>query len=152
VAIEPGDPVEIDQWGGDQPLKARVRRIEPAAFTKISALGVEEQRVYVLADLIDPPATTRALGDRFRVEARVAVWHSEDVLAVPAGALFREGNEWKTFIYQNDTAVLATVEAGHTDGRRTEVLSGLKAGDRVLLHPPDTVKDGTSVVERDNQR
>lgn len=152
VAIEPGDPVEIDQWGGDRPLKARVRRIEPAAFTKISALGVEEQRVYVLADLIDPPATARALGDRFRVEARVAVWHSDDVLAVPAGALFREGNEWKTFIYQNDTAVLATVEAGHTDGRRTEVLSGLKAGDRVLLHPPDTVKDGTSVVERDNQR
>jgi HlyD family secretion protein len=148
VNIRPGDAVEIDQWGGDTPLKGRVRRVEPAAFTKISALGVEEQRVIVLSDLIDPPEAARALGDRYRVEARVAVWHDADALAVPAGALFREGNLWKTFIYQNGRARLTEVEAGHSDGRFTEALSGLSAGDKVLMHPPDTVGDGTRIRER----
>lgn len=148
VTIKTGDSVEIEQWGGQTPLKGRVRRIEPAAFTKISALGVEEQRVYVLADLIDPPEAAKALGDRYRVEVRVAVWQADDVLVVPAGALFREGNTWMTFVYQNGSAKHVTVEAGHTDGRFTEVHSGLKTGDKVLLHPPDTVKDGTAVTER----
>jgi HlyD family secretion protein len=148
VSIQPEDSVEIDQWGGDAPLKGRVRRVEPAAFTKISALGVEEQRVIVLSDLIDASQAARALGDRYRVEVRVAVWHADDVLAVPAGALFREGNAWKTYVYQNGRARLTEVEAGHSDGRFTEVLSGLKAGDKVLLHPPDTVGDGTRVRER----
>ncbi len=150
VAIKAGDPVEIDHWGGDAPLKARVRRIEPAAFTKISALGVEEQRVYVLADLVDPPERAKALGDRYRVEARIAVWHSEDALTIPAGAVFREANEWKAFVCRNGTASLQSIEAGRTDGRKTEVVSGLQAGEKVLLHPPDTVKDGSAVVERDN--
>jgi len=149
VTMRPGDSVEIDQWGGETPLKARVRRIEPAAFTKISALGVEEQRVIVLSDLMDPPEAARSLGDRFRVEVRVAVWHADDVLVVPAGALFREGNAWKTYIHQNGRARLAAVRAGRSDGRFTEVLSGLKAGDKVLLHPPDTVGDESRVEERD---
>ena len=148
VTIRPGDPVEVEQWGGEDPLKGRVRRIEPAAFTKISALGVEEQRVYVLSDLVDPPDAAKALGDRYRVEVRVAVWHSDDVPIVPAGALFREGNVWKTFLYQNGKARLTAIEAGHSDGRSTEILSGLKPGDKVLLHPPDTVKDGAKVKER----
>lgn len=148
VTIRPGDAVDVEQWGGEAALKARVRRVEPAAFTKISALGVEEQRVIVLCDLIDPPASAKALGDRYRVEARVAVWHGEDVLYAPAGALFREGNLWKTFVHQSGEAKAVVVEAGRSDGRRTQVLSGLKAGDRVLLHPPDTVRDGTSVKER----
>jgi HlyD family secretion protein len=148
VAIRPGDSVEIEQWGGEETLKARVRRVEPAAFTKISALGVEEQRVIVLCDLLDPPDAARALGDRFRVEVRVAVWHEDDVLVAPAGALFREGNTWKTFIYQNGRARLAAIEAGRSDGRLTQALSGLKQGDKVLLHPPDTVMDGTRVVTR----
>jgi HlyD family secretion protein len=149
VAMRPGDAVEIDHCGGDVPLKGRVRRVEPAAFTKVSALGVEEQRVIVLIDLTDPPEAARALGDRYRVEVRVAVWHADDVLTVPAGALFREGNVWKTFVYQNGRARLMTVEAGRSDGRLTEVLSGLEAGDKVLLHPPDTVADGSTVRERD---
>jgi HlyD family secretion protein len=152
VTIQPGDEARIEQWGGDAPLKARVRRVEPAAFTKISALGVEEQRVYVLGDLIDPPEAAKALGDRYRVEVRVAVWHSDDVLAVPAGALFREGSEWKTYLYQNGSAKLVTLQAGHSDGRFTEVISGLKAGDKVLLHPPDNVQDGSAVVERSDRR
>ncbi len=148
VTIHAGDSVSIEQWGGDSPLKGRVRRVEPAGFTKISALGVEEQRVIVLSDLIEPPAEAKSLGDRYRVEVRVAVWHSDDVPVIPSGALFREGNTWKTFLYQNGTAKLVSVEAGHSDGRLTEVLSGLSPGDEVLLHPPDTVKAGSSVRKR----
>lgn len=148
VTIHPGDSVEIEQWGGENPLHGRVRRVEPAAFTKISALGVEEQRVIVLSDLIDVPEAAKPLGDRYRVEVRVAVWHSERVLTVPAGGLFREGNAWKTFLYQNGSARLTTLDAGHSDGHLTEVRSGLQPGDKVLLHPPDTVKDGTRVTER----
>ena len=148
VAIRPGDAVEIEHWGGETPLEGRVRRVEPAAFTKVSALGVEEQRVIVLSDLVDIPDGAKVLGDRFRVEARVAVWHGEDVLIVPAGALFREGNAWKTYVYRDGRAMLTRIEAGHSDGRFTEVLSGLAENDEVLLHPPDTVNDGTPVVKR----
>lgn len=148
VAIKPGDDVAIEQWGGEAPLKARVRRVEPAAFTKISALGVEEQRVMVLSDLVGAPDTFKTLGDRYRVEVRVAVWHCPDVLVVPSGALFREGNKWKTFVFQNNEARLTPVEAGHSDGHLTEVISGLERGDKVLLHPPDNVKDGKGVTER----
>lgn len=149
VAIHPGDAVDVEQWGGEISLKARVRRVEPAAFTKISALGVEEQRVIVLSDLLAMPDAAKTLGDRFRVEVRVAIWRAEDALMVPAGALFREGNAWKTYVFRNGVANLTEVEAGHSDGRLTEILSGLKAGDEVLLHPPDTVKDGSSVEKRE---
>jgi HlyD family secretion protein len=148
VSIKPGDSVEVEQWGGENPLKGRVRRVEPAAFTKISALGVEEQRVIVLSDLTEIPDAAKSLGDRYRVEVRVATWHADDVLVVPAGALFREGNVWKTYIFRDSTAKLTPVEAGHSDGRFTEILSGVAAGDELLLHPPDTVKDGTSVIKR----
>ena len=145
VAIHPGDAVEIDQWGGEAPLQGRVRRIEPAAFTKISALGVEEQRVIVLSDLVDPPDAAKALGDRFRVEVRVAVWHDDDTVLVPAGALFREGNQWKTFVFRDGKAVLTAIQAGRSNGRQTEILTGLTPDEEVLLHPPDTVKDGVAV-------
>ena len=148
VTIHPGDSVQIEQWGGELPLTGRVRRIEPAAFTKVSALGVEEQRVIVLSDLVDIPETAKTLGDRYRVEVRVAIWHADDVLIVPAGALFREGNAWKTYVFRDGTAKLTPVDAGHTDGRFTEILSGINAADEVLLHPPDTVKDGTAVTKR----
>ena len=150
IAIQPGDPVEIEQWGGETALTARVRRVEPAAFTKISALGVEEQRVIVLCDLIDPPESARALGDRFRVEVRIAVWKDDDVLLAPAGALFRRGNAWHTFVYRNGRAQLTALDAGRTDGRQTQILGGLEKGDRLLLHPPDTVDDGTRVTARDD--
>ncbi len=149
ITISEGAQVTVEQWGGDEPLKARVRRVEPAAFTKVSALGVEEQRVIVRSDLIDPPAAARGLGDRYRVEVRVTVWHSADALLIPAGALFRQGNEWRTFVFSGDGKSVSTkLEVGHTDGRQTEVLSGLTAGVRVLLHPPDTVTDGSEVVPR----
>jgi HlyD family secretion protein len=148
VMIQPGDSVEIEQWGGETALLARVRRIEPAAFTKVSALGVEEQRVIVLCDLIAPPPAAKTLGDRFRVEVRVAVWHSDEVLVVPAGAMFREGNLWKTYTLRDGVAKLTSLQVGNSDGRSTEVLSGLAAGDEVLMHPPDNVSDGSRVIKR----
>ncbi len=149
VTIKPGAQVSVEQWGGEQPLTARVRLVEPAAFTKVSALGVEEQRVIVLSDPINPPPAAKALGDRYRVEVRVAIWHSDDVLLIPAGALFREGSQWKTFVFDDGKAKQATIEAGHSDGRMTEVLKGIEAGAQVLLHPPDTIKDGVSVKKRE---
>ncbi|MFZ2277281.1 MAG: HlyD family efflux transporter periplasmic adaptor subunit [Prosthecobacter sp.] len=148
VTIKPGALVTVEQWGGDEPAKARVRRVEPAAFTKVSALGVEEQRVLVLSDFTEQTPALKALGDRYRVEVRVAVWHSDDTLLVPAGALFREGSEWKTFVFDGGSAKAVVVKAGRTDGKLTQVLAGLKKGDEVLMHPPDTVRDGTSVVKR----
>ena len=149
VAIKPGTPVSVDQWGGDAPLDAVVRRVEPAAFTKVSALGVEEQRVIVLSDLTRPPDAANALGDRFRVEVRVAVWQDKDTLLIPSGALFREGNDWKTFVFDHDKARAANVQVGRTDGRMTQVLGGIEVGTQVLLHPPDTVKDGVAVKRRE---
>jgi HlyD family secretion protein len=148
VAIQKGAKVLVEQWGDDEPLEAIVRLVEPAAFTKVSALGVEEQRVYVLSDLKNPPEKAKALGDRYRVEVRVAVWHKDDVMLVPAGALFREGVDWKTFVYEGGKAKKVTIEAGRSDGRMTEVVKGLELGTQVLLHPPDTVKDGVAVTER----
>ncbi|MFZ4764714.1 MAG: efflux RND transporter periplasmic adaptor subunit [Roseimicrobium sp.] len=148
VAIKPGAEVLVEQWGGEEALRARVRRVEPAAFTKVSALGVEEQRVVVLCDFINPPTAAQALGDRYRVEVRVAIWHRDDVLLVPSGALFREGSDWKTFLFTEGSARKVTVEAGRSNGRVTEVLRGLDAGASVLLHPPDTVKDGANVKPR----
>ena len=149
VAIHPGDAVDVEQWGGEDPLKGRVRRVEPAGFTKISALGVEEQRVIVLSDLLDTPEMAKRLGDRFRVEVRVAIWRADDVLIVPAGALFREGNAWKTYVLRGGRASQTAVGVGHSDGRLTEILTGLQVGDEVLLHPPDTVGDGTRVKKRE---
>lgn len=148
VAIPPGATVSVEQWGGDDPLQARVRRVEPAAFTKVSALGVEEQRVFVLSDLINPPPAVKALGDRYRVEVRIAVWHRDDVLRIPSGAMFREGNQWKTFVFDHGRAKRISIETGHSDGRMTEVLKGIEPGTEVLLHPPDTVKDGSAVRKR----
>ncbi|CAN5686106.1 HlyD family efflux transporter periplasmic adaptor subunit [soil metagenome] len=148
VGIKPGADVRIEQWGGDAPLQGRVRLVEPAAFTKISALGVEEQRVIVLTDLVNPPAAVQALGDRYRVEVHVAVWHQDDVLLIPSGALFREGSEWKTFVFDNGKAKKVPLEAGRSDGLMTEVLKGLTEKTEVLLHPPDSVKDGADVVKR----
>lgn len=148
VVIHPGAEVWVDQWGGDAPLKGRVRRIEPAAFTKVSALGVEEQRVIVLSDLDAVSEQAKALGDRYRVEVRVAIWSDPDVLLVPSGALFREGREWKTFVLDGGKARKQIVNTGRTDGKMTQVLDGLMAGATVLMHPPDVVDDGSEVMPR----
>jgi HlyD family secretion protein len=145
VAIRPGARVSLERWGGAEPLAARVRLVEPAAFTKISALGVEEQRVYVVADFTGPSETRATLGDSYRVEARVVTWESADVLRVPAGALFQRGDQWQGFVLADGRARLRPVRVGHTNGHTTEILSGLKVGDRVILYPGDKVTDGARV-------
>lgn len=145
VAVRPGAEVSIEQWGGDDPLRGRVTVIEPGGFTKISALGVEEQRVRVRVDFLDPIPPDRPLGDRYRVEARILTWLADSVLQVPAGALFRRGDEWMTFVFDNGRARLTAVTIDHHNGVAAEVVAGLKEGDRVILHPPDEVADGRIV-------
>jgi HlyD family secretion protein len=145
AALTPGTPVELEQWGGPKPLAARVRLVEPAAFTKISALGVEEQRVNVVADITTPLAERLALGDNFRVEARVIVWEEPHVLKVPVSALFRRGSDWSAYVVRNGRATLVPVQAGRSSGTETQVLSGLQEGDEVILYPGDRVQDGERV-------
>ena len=145
AAIPPGTPVELEQWGGGEPLRAKVRLVEPAAFTKVSALGVEEQRVYVVADLLTPPEQRRNVGDNFRVEARIIVWEAPDVLKVPAGALFRKGEQWASFVVADGHARMRIVKAGRSSGTETQVLEGLKEGEEVILYPGSRVRDGQPV-------
>ncbi len=145
AALAPGARVELEQWGGPKPLDARVRLVEPAAFTKISALGVEEQRVNVVADIITPVAERPTLGDNFRVEARVIVWENEKVLKVPVSALFRRGTGSAAYVVRAGRAVLVPVEAGRSSGSEVQVVKGLNAGDEVILYPGDRVSDGQRV-------
>ena len=145
ASLAPGARVVLEQWGGTKPLEGRVRLVEPAAFTKISALGVEEQRVNVVADIVTPVAERAALGDNFRVEARVVVWESERVLKVPVSALFRRGDESAAYVLRGGRAVLVPVEAGRSSGREVQVLKGLTEGDEVILYPGDRVSDGQRV-------
>lgn len=146
VAIAPGTEVSIEQWGGGTPLRGHVSLVEPGGFTKISALGVEEQRVKVRVDFLDPLPPDFRLGDRYRVEARVVIWHDDDVLQIPTGALFRRGNDWMAFVVEDGKAHLRKVDIGHNNGIAAEVLSGLTQGDSVIVYPPDSVVDGTAVA------
>lgn len=147
AAIPPGTKVELEQWGapGASDLQARVRLVEPAAFTKVSALGVEEQRVNVVADLLTPPDQRRNVGDNFRVEARIIVWEADQALKVPAGALFRRGNEWAAFVLAEGRAQLRPVKVGRSSGTETQVLDGLKEGEEVILYPGSRVQDGQRI-------
>jgi HlyD family secretion protein len=145
AAIAAGTRVELEQWGGPKPLEARVRLVEPAAFTKISALGVEEQRVNVVADITTPLAERPTLGDNFRVEARVVVWENDRVLKVPVSSLFRRGSTWTAYVVRDGRAALVPVAAGRSSGTETQVTDGLKEGDEVILYPGDRVTDGMRV-------
>ncbi len=146
VAIRPGARVSLEQWGGAEPLNARVRLVEPSAFTKISALGVEEQRVYVVADFTDPLAKRPTLGDSYRVEARIVTWENPSVLHLPSGALFQLGGQSQVFVLDGGRARLRPVKAGHTNGVSVEITDGLREGDRVVVYPGDKVIDGTRVA------
>lgn len=146
VNVQPGAEVSIEQWGGGEPLRGRVVLVEPGAFLKVSALGVEEQRVKVRVDFIDLPEGR--LGDRYRVEARIITWTGADVLQVPTGALFRRGNEWMAFVDEGGKARLTEVEIGQTNGIFAEIKAGLVEGQQVILHPPDVVADEASIVPR----
>ncbi len=146
VAIRPGMPVAIEQWGGDEPLRGVVRRVEPLGFTKISALGVEEQRVNVVCSFADPRSAWKALGDGYRVETRIEVWRGDGVVLVPEGSLFRHGGGWALFVEDGSRARLRPVEVGHRDGFQAEIVSGLDAGTTVIVNPSDDVADGARVT------
>jgi HlyD family secretion protein len=151
VRVKVGARAMVEQWGYEDGLGATVRRIEPAGFTKVSALGVEEQRVNVILDLVDPGGEDVALGDNYRVDVRIVVWEAADALQVPTAALFRDGGEWAVYMIHAGRARLTRVEIGQQNGRDAEVVGGLTAGAKVIMHPPDSIIDGSRVAEL-NQR
>ena len=149
VRVRPGQRAIIEAWGGTRPLEGVVRRVEPFGFTKVSALGIEEQRVNVVIDIREPRQQWERLGHGYRVEPRIVLWESRDVLKVPLSALFRQGQQWAVFVAQDRRAVLRPVDIGHENGLEAEVVSGLEAGERVVLHPGDRVSPGARLQERD---
>lgn len=149
VVIKPGDRVSIEHWGGERPLRGRIRLIEPSGFTKVSALGVEEQRVNAIIDFTDKPPDRAALGDAFRVEARIVIWETASALRVPTGALFRSDEKWAVFLIEEGRAILRKVEIGRSNDEYAEVLSGLVEGDRVIIYPTDRVLQRVRVKARD---
>ena len=148
VKIEAGAQVLLEHWGGEKTLLGRVRLVEPSAFTKVSTLGVEEQRVNAIVDLVDPPQDRTALGDGFRVEARIIVSEASDVLRTPTSALYRVGEKWAVFRVVDGVAHETIVKLGMQNGLEAEVVEGLNAEDEVVVHPGDDVADGVSVVSR----
>ena len=146
--VIPGAAALVTDWGGDSDLAAVVRLVEPSGFTKISALGVEEQRVRVILDIREPRSKWQQLGDGFRVNARIVVWQTGDTIRVPLGALFRNGNAWQTFVVKEDRAVRTNVTVGRSNDSNAQVLGGLRAGDQVIVHPSDQITDGTRVSVR----
>lgn len=140
--VRPGANVLVSNESGAEPIKARVRMVEPQAFTKISALGVEEQRVNIIADFL-----TREInfGDNYRVDVRIIVWHADDILKVPSSALFREQEKWNVFVVGFGNAKRSEVKIGHQNSSESEILEGLNEGETVILHPPNQLEDGASV-------
>lgn len=151
VGVSPGDEVLIEDWGEPRTLEGRVRRIEPLGFTKVSALGIEEQRVNVIVDFVDPPEKRKRLGHGYRVLAKIVQWRGDDVLTVPLSALFRVDDKWALFRVEDDRAHQVLVEVGHMNGRLAEIRSGIKTGDTIVLHPSDTVRDDTRVMARETR-
>ncbi|WP_138466569.1 efflux RND transporter periplasmic adaptor subunit [Poseidonocella sp. HB161398] len=146
VEVVPGAAARITGWGGPE-LAATVERVEPAAETKVSALGIEEQRVEVILALTGGPEARAALGHGFRVNVHIRVWSGQDVLAVPVGALFRDGPDWAVFRVEDGRARLRRIVIGARSDAFAQVLDGLSAAEEVILHPADTVADGTKVVQ-----
>ena len=150
VQITQGSPVTIDGWGGP-PIRGKVTRVDPAGFLKVSALGIEEQRVRTTIDLLDKPEVWSRLGHDYRVIVHVQIWQASDVLTVPIAALFRRGNEWVIYAVKRGRAQVTPVEIGHRNAQVAEVLSGLSSGDRVVLHPSDRIREGSAVAQRETR-
>lgn len=148
VKIKPGMKVLFDRWGGDEPLQGVVRTVEPVAFTKISALGVEEQRVLVISDFTSPKELWERLGDGYRVEAQFVIWQNDDTLQVPTSSLFRYQDGWAVFVIDNNRARLRAIKVGHRSGLTAQILDGVKQGERVVNHPGDEIENGTRVKVR----
>ena len=148
VQVKAGQPVLIEQWGGDQPLHGRVRLVEPSGFTKISALGVEEQRVNAIIDFVDPPEKRPNIGDGYRVEVRIIVSSRENVLKVPTSSLFRHEGEWAVYVVEGDRASRRIVQIGRRNSLEAEVTGGLSGAERIIVYPSDAVTDGVEVTPR----
>ncbi|MEW5976112.1 MAG: efflux RND transporter periplasmic adaptor subunit [Acidobacteriota bacterium] len=148
VKVRPGTPVLFDRWGGETPLEGKVRRVEPTAFTKISALGVEEQRVLVIVDFTSPSELWERLGDAYRVEASFILWEQPDVLQVPASALFRYQEGWAVFVAEAGVARRRVVEVGKRNGLFAQIISGVSQDESVITHPDETIDDGSPVKFR----
>jgi HlyD family secretion protein len=149
VRVAPNARVLLEQWGGGRTLEGRVNRVEPSGFTKISALGVEEQRVNVRIDFEESREVKERIGDGFRVEARIIVWSKDNVLKVPTSSLFREGTQWAVYKVAGNTAELQIVEVGQRSGLEAEVLSGLAEGDQIVVYPSDAIRPGVKLARRD---
>lgn len=149
VQVAEGAPARIEDWGGRAALEARVRRVEPFGFLKVSALGVEEQRVNVIIDLTGDPADWASLGHGFRVEPEIEVWRGENVVKAPIAALFRDQGGWACFVVENGRAVLTSIEIGRTNGVEAEILSGLEPGQSLVLYPSDRIEAGVRVEARE---
>lgn len=145
VKIKPGMKVLFERWGGEQLLEGRVRNVEPVGFTKISALGVEEQRVLVISDFTSPVEEWQRLGDGYRVEAKFVIWQDDDVLQVPASSLFRYNNDWALFLVEDGRALRREVKVGQRTGLTAQILSGVEQGEKVINHPSDDVENGVRV-------
>ncbi|MCC6265713.1 MAG: HlyD family efflux transporter periplasmic adaptor subunit [Bryobacterales bacterium] len=149
VRIAPGAEVVLERWGGEAPLEGTVRTVEPTAFTKVSALGVEEQRVRVIAAITSPEEEWLRLGDGYRVEASFVVWKATDVLQVPESAIFRYQGGWAVFVKDGDRARRREVKVGQRNGLAAQILDGLKAGEQVIRHPDDTIEENTLLEARE---
>ena len=148
VKIKQGTHVLFKRWGNDEPLTGKVRLIEPAGFTKISSLGVEEQRVLVLADITSSPEQWNVLGDGFRMEAHFIIWEEENILQIPASALFRSGKDWAVFAAESGRARKRVIEIGQRNGLAAQIVSGLKENEKVIAYPDDTISEGTKIKQR----
>jgi HlyD family secretion protein len=150
VRVSKGDPVLIEEWGGNRALDGRVRLVEPSGFMKLSALGVEEQRVNVIVDFASA-TEAKKLGDGYRVEVRIVIWRDDAVLKVRVASLFRRGTDWAVFVLQDGRARLRLVRIGQRNDREAQLIEGLAEGEMVIMFPPDTLSDGARVVPRQSE-
>ncbi|MCP5086089.1 MAG: HlyD family efflux transporter periplasmic adaptor subunit [Rhodobacteraceae bacterium] len=148
VRLDLGDAAIVERWGRDTPLEARISKIEPSAYTKVSALGIEEQRVDVVFEIVTSPDQRKELADGFSVFLRVVEWESDDVLKVPLSAVFRKGNDWAVFASNEGVAQLRLIRIGERNTAVAQVLDGLAENDQVITHPSDNIGDGTVIIER----
>jgi HlyD family secretion protein len=144
--VSPGARVLIDEWGGEGGIEGSVRRVEPAGFTKVSALGVEEQRVNVIVTF--PENAAAGLGDGYRVMTRIVVWSTTNAVRAPVGSVFRHGDRWAAFVVSRGRARLRAIQVGHHNDHHAEILEGLTPGEDVILHPPDDLADEALVKPR----
>lgn len=148
VKVEPGQVVIIENWGGDSALEGRVRHVEPVGFTKVSALGIEEQRVNVIIDLTSPYQVWHRLGHGYQLDVRIVLWQHDAVITLPLTALFRDADNWAIFVDNNGTAQKRYVTLGHKNDLQAQVVNGVQAGESVLMYPSDRVADGVAVTAR----